>query len=285
MTSMLDPTVFTADVQAYDTTDNPTLTVMSQPVSRQKLLKRIKMAWGDSAHTTFRQLIDDVFKGFVYDRDYPRQLCLDYDNNVVWAFCYKRPKRQDPSGSSLVKTVIQLPPTLTLDTLGIEGDVPWPTLTEIHQTVSDQSDVLGSRTPLLGVGDFSQDFVRSGTAHQHVVSVGEANNEATYINLDLRWLLASGEAEVSDGEIAQQVSRRDFYYTLKGQYRISTDYLTLIERYLKALGVTPYYQMLRTDTQHNFALRYTLDVKLDDEHCWPVHGGLFLACRRRKDLQ
>lgn len=286
MTSLAlpDPTLEIMPVYAMDAHDTPTLHVLNHPISMTQLIKRSAAQWGVAMSRDIKRVVDDVFRGFNYDRDYPRELFIDTERNCIWAFCYRRPKPQDPHGNLLVKTLIQFADVFPVGQL-IEQGVEVITLEALQRAVMSDPLLSTCDVPLAGGMDGGAEFIRQGYSRQQFIHIGNVDHQITRIDSDIRWLLGPEDMELTNATIAQRVSRRDFFHVLKGQHRLASEYVSLVLRYIQAIGATPHFFTVRTDTQRNFAVRYTVDVDLGDAHLWPLHGGVFVASRFRPDLQ
>lgn len=290
MTSLTLPDIPTAGTSTdivpmyvVDVQDCPTLTVFNQPIRMTQLIRQAHACWGDNIGRLLKTMVADAFQGFSYDRDHPRELFLDLDANRIWAFCYHRPKRQDPEGKLLTKTVIQLTDRYAVADLVTQHDPTW-TFDHLQQLLESDPMLVASGLPLLGDMACGPTFIQEQQSRQQFIHVGFSDGTSTRVTTDIRWLLAAEEVTLNNAGVAQHVTRREFYDGVRGKHHLVPHYVRLLNRYITWVGVRPHHFIVRSETQTNYALRYTLNVEMDGKH-YPVHGGLFVASEKRTDLQ
>ncbi len=274
----------TLGLDIYQTDVDPTAALLYNQISRRTLLKRAKEVWGEALGRDLRRVIDDTFKGFSYDREYPRELFLDHHHNQLWACCYKRPKRQDPEGRYLIKTVIPFPDVLPLDELHPE-QCPLFALDDLSAWGEQQAPYIVSRVPLLGLPGYQESFLQEGLPSQQIITVSEQYQNHLMMHLDLRWYLLPNDSKLNNADLARRVPKRVFYDNLRGHYPVVKEHVDRLLSYLAQKGIEPHFLVTSAQHQRNLTIIYTFDVMTSDGEVHVVSGSLSIAQRRRNELQ
>lgn len=278
------PPTSVMEMGIYQTEVDPSVALLYNQISRQTLVDRSKTLWGTGIARDIRHLVDAAFKGFSYDRDYPRELFIDHQHNQLWACCYKRPKRQDPLGVFLVKTVIPFPAFLSLAELQ-PNRCPALTLNALTTWGDANGAFMASRVPLLGLPGYQESFLQETLPAQQIVTVAEQYQNAVYRHLDLRWYLIPTDLKLTKADLAQRVNAPEFYASLRGHYPVVRENIERLLTYLTHHGITPYFLVSNETYQRNLSIVYTFDLLTDDDQVYVVSGSLAIAQRRRKELQ
>jgi len=274
----------TVELSIYQTEDDPSLGVMYNQISRRTLIQQARKAWGEETARDIRYVIDEAFKGFSWDREYPREIFLDHQENQIWACCYKRPKRQDPNGQFLVKTIIPFPDFLSLDDL-LPEQCPLFNIEELTEWGNEQTALVASRVPLLGLPGYQEDFIKGKMASQQIITLSEQHHITRTQHLDMRWYLIPTDFRLTGAELARRVTKRVFFDNLRGHYPVAREHIDRLLSYLKQHQIEPHFLVSTVDKQRNLCILYTMDVEMSSGEMEVVSGSLNLAQRRRSELQ
>lgn len=274
----------TVELSICQTEDDPSLGIMYNQISRRTLIQQARNVWGEETARDIRYVIDETFKGFSWDREYPREIFLDHQENRIWACCYQRPKRQDPDGEFMVKTTISIPDFLSLEDI-LPEQCPLFKIEELVEWGNEQTGLVTSRVPLLGLPGYQEDFIKGRVASQQLITLSEQHHLTRTQHLDMRWYLIPTDLKLTSGDLSRRVSRRVFFDNLRGHYPVAKEHIDRLLAYLKHHRIEPHFLVSSVDKQRNLNILYTMDIETSSGEIEVVSGSLNLAQRRRNELQ